>query len=86
MDVHTKDQRSRNMKAIKASGTKIEEKLAKALWKRGFRYRRNDKSVLGKPDIVFKDKKIAVFCDSEYFHGKDWEINKQRIKTNREFF
>lgn len=74
------------MKAIKSKGTKIEELLGKALWTRGLRYRRNNKNVFGKPDFTFQKHKIAIFCDSEYFHGKDWEIKKHRIKTNTEFW
>lgn len=74
------------MKAIKSKGTKIEELLGKALWSRGLRYRRNNKNVFGKPDFTFQKHKIAIFCDSEYFHGKDWEIKKHRIKTNTEFW
>lgn len=86
MDVLTKDQRHRNMQAIRNSKTRIEDRLAKALFSKGYRYRRNDKSVYGKPDIVFKRLKIAIFCDSEYFHGKNWDKEKHRIKTNTEFW
>lgn len=86
MDVLTKEQRTKNMRAIKSSGTKDETLLAKSLWKCGHRYRKNNKSVFGKPDLTFKKQKIAIFIDSEYFHGKDWEVNKYRIKTNREFW
>lgn len=86
MDVLTKEQRQKNMRAIKSKGTKIEELLGKALWSKGFRYRKNNKDVFGKPDFTFKKYKIAVFCDSEYFHGKDWENQKHRIKTNKEFW
>lgn len=86
MDVLTKEQRRKNMKAIKSKGTKIEELLGKALWSKGLRYRKNNKDVFGKPDFTFKKYKIAVFCDSEYFHGKDWETQKHRIKTNTEFW
>lgn len=82
----TKEQRRRNMQAIKSQGTKDEVLLAKSLWKRGWRYRKNDKSVFGKPDIVFKKHRVAVFVDSEYFHGKDWETEKHRIKSRREFW
>lgn len=86
MDVLTKEQRRRNMQAIKSKGTKDEVLLAKVLWSRGYRYRKNDKTVIGKPDFTFKRFKLAVFVDSEYFHGKDWETEKHRIKTNREFW
>ncbi len=74
------------MRAIKNKNTKIEELLAKALWSKGYRYRRNNKKVFGKPDFTFRKYKIAIFCDSEYFHGKDWETKKHRIKTNTEFW
>jgi DNA mismatch endonuclease Vsr len=86
MDNHTKEQRSRNMQAIKSQNTKIEIILAKAMWSRGLRYRKNDKSVFGKPDFTFKKHKIAIFCDSEFFHGKHWNVKKQIIKTNTEFW
>lgn len=86
MDVLTKEQRRRNMQAIRSRDTKDEVLLAKSLWTRGWRYRKNDKSVFGKPDIVFKKYRVAVFVDSEYFHGKDWDSEKHRIKSRREFW
>lgn len=86
MDVLTKEQRSRNMKAIRSKNTKIEVILAKSLWAKGLRYRKNNKNVFGKPDFTFKKYKIAIFCDGEFFHGKDWETAKNRIKSNREFW
>lgn len=86
MDVHSKEQRSKNMRAIKSKGTKMEVKLAKELWKKGHRYRKNNTKIFGNPDFTFKRYKIAIFVDGEFFHGKNWEINKYRIKTNREFW
>ncbi len=86
MDVLTKEQRRKNMRAIRSKGTKDEVLLAKTLWRRGHHYRKNDKSVFGKPDLTFKKYKLAIFVDSEYFHGKDWETEKYRIKTNRAFW
>lgn len=86
MDVLTKEQRRRNMQAIRNRGTKDETLLAKTLWRQGHRYRKNDKSVFGKPDLTFKQYKLAVFVDSEYFHGKNWETEKYRIQTNRDFW
>ena len=86
MDVHTVEQRSKNMRAIKSKNTKMEVKLAKKLWKRGHRFRRNSKSISGKPDFSLKKYKLAIFIDGEYFHGKDWDENKHRIKTNRDFW
>lgn len=86
MDVLTKEQRSTNMRAIKSKNTKIELILGRALWSRGYRYRKNNKKVFGKPDFTFKKYKVAIFCDGEFFHGKDWETAKKRIKTNAEFW
>lgn len=86
MDVLTKEQRRKNMQAIRSKGTKAEVLLAKTLWSKGFRYRKNDKKVFGKPDLTFKKIKLAVFVDSEYFHGKEWDVQKHRIKTNQSFW
>lgn len=85
MDRLTKEQRSKNMSAIKSTGTKEEVSLAKALWKMGYRYRKNNKTVFGKPDLTFKKQKIAIFVDSEFFHGKDFESRKKPM-TNTEFW
>ena len=86
MDVLTKDQRRKNMQAIKSKGTKIEVILGKALWSAGYRYRKNNKTVFGTPDFTFKRQKIAIFCDSEFFHGYEWDVNKRRIKSNQDFW
>ncbi|MEO9805488.1 MAG: very short patch repair endonuclease [Reichenbachiella sp.] len=86
MDVHTPEQRSKNMRAIKSKNTRMEVFFAKGLWSIGYRFRRNSKRVFGKPDFSLKKLKLAIFVDGEYFHGKDWEISKYRIKSNREFW
>lgn len=86
MDRLTSEQRRRNMQAVKSKDTKIELQLRQELWKRGLRYRKNSKSVYGHPDIAFIGKKIAVFCDSEFWHGYDWAKRKSDIKSNREFW
>lgn len=86
MDRITLEQRKKNMRAIKAKDTDIELMLRKELWSRGLRYRKNCKSVIGKPDIVFFRAKVAVFCDSEFWHGFNWEVKKNEIKSNREFW
>ncbi len=77
--------RSENMRKIKSKDTSIEIKLRKELWKRGYRYRKNCKDVFGKQDICFKKKKIAIFCDSEFRHGKYYKEKKYIPKTNTEF-
>lgn len=76
----TKEQRHKNMSHIKSKDTSIEVKLRKALWNKGYRYRKNYSKLPGKPDIVLTKYKIAVFCDSEFFHGKDWEVLKPRLE------
>ena len=79
MDVLTPEQRRKNMQHIKSKDTAIEITLRKALWKKGYRYRKNYKKLPGKPDIVLTKYKIAIFCDSEFFHGKDWEIKRPKL-------
>lgn len=74
---------SKNMSKIRSQDTSIELQLRKALWHRGYRYRKNDKALPGSPDIVLTKYKIAIFCDSEFFHGKDWEILKLRIEKGK---
>ena len=86
MDRLTPEQRHKNMQAVKNKDSEIERLFRKELWKRGLRYRKNVKTVFGHPDIAFIGKKIAVFCDSEFFHGYDWEHRKNDIKTRREFW
>ena len=80
MDNLTKEQRRKNMQNIKSKNTSIENQLRKALWNKGYRYRKNYKDLPGKPDIVLSKYKVAIFCDGEFFHGKDWEILKPRIE------
>ena len=86
MDKLTPEQRHKNMQAIKSKDSNIEVLLRKELWNRGLRYRKNVKTVFGHPDIVFVRKKIAVFCDSEFWHGYDWENKNAEIKSNRDFW
>jgi len=86
MDNLTPEQRKKNMKAIKSEDTKAEVMLRKTLWHKGYRYYKNYKKLPGKPDIVFLKAKIAVFVDGEYWHGYEWEKNKERIKSRREYW
>lgn len=82
-DVLTEEQRKRNMQHIRSKDTKIEVILRKALWKKGYRYRKNYTKLPGKPDIVLTKYKIAIFCDGEFFHGKDWEILKRKLESSK---
>jgi hypothetical protein len=73
MDRMTKEQRYKNMSANKGKGTQLELLFGKLLWNAGVRYRKNDKTVFGKPDFVIRKMRIAIFCDGEFWHGKNWE-------------
>lgn len=84
--LETTEQRSMIMKAIKGKDTQPEITLRKLLWNRGYRYRKNYKIVFGTPDIVFVRLRIAIFIDSEFFHGYNWEEKKLRLKSNREYW
>ncbi len=68
------------MSRIRGRDTSIELALRRALWAKGYRYRKNYKSLPGSPDIALTKYKIAIFCDSEFFHGKDWEVLKPRLE------
>ena len=83
MDRLTKEQRHKNMENIRTKDTSIELKLRKELWRRGYRYRKNYTELPGKPDIVLTKYKIAIFCDSEFFHGKDWEVLKPQLEKGK---
>jgi DNA mismatch endonuclease Vsr len=86
MDRLTKEQRRKNMQAVKSTGSKIEIILAKALWNLGYRYRNNNKAVFGKPDLTLKKYNLAIFVDGEFWHGKDWEERKFDHKSNKAFW
>lgn len=82
----TKEQISYNMRQVKNKDSVIELALRHELWMRGLRYRKNTNKVFGHPDIAFIGKKVAVFCDSEFWHGYDWENKKKEFKSNQEFW
>ena len=82
----TQEQISYNMRKVKNKDSAIELALRKELWNRGLRYRKNVITIYGKPDIVFLGKKIAVFCDSEFWHGYNWEERKKDFKSHQEFW
>lgn len=86
MDKHTPEQRRKNMRAVKNKDSQIELLLRKELWSRGLHYRKNVNRIYGKPDIAFIGKKIAVFCDSEFWHGYNWEERKKDFKSHQEFW
>lgn len=73
----------KNMSHIKGKDTSIEIALRKALWAKGYRFRKGYKELPGRPDIALTKYKIAIFCDSEFFHGKDWESLKEKLKSGK---
>ena len=78
---------SYKMSRVRAKNTGIEKRLVSALRKNGLRgYRRNVREVLGTPDFCWKAKKIAVFCDSSFWHGYDWKNQIKTIKTRKKFW
>ena len=80
VDFMTKEQRSKTMSHIHKKDTSIEVKLRKALWNKGCRYSKNYKDLPGSHDIVLTKYKICIFCDSEFFRGKDWEVLKPKLE------
>lgn len=82
----TKQQISYNMSRVRSSGTAIEKKLGKALWAAGIRYRKQYKKLIGKPDFVVVWAKIAIFCDSSFWHGRNWAATQKEIKSNKNFW
>ena len=85
MDNLKPEQRRLNMQRSKSKDTRAEVILRKALWKKGFRYRKNWAVLPGKPDIAITKHKIAIFCDGEFFHGKDFDT-KKKPETNAEYW
>ncbi|MBQ1491053.1 MAG: very short patch repair endonuclease [Blautia sp.] len=81
MDVLTPEQRHKVMSRIRGKDTAIEIRLRRALYARGFRYRKNYKCLPGTPDIALTKYRIAIFCDSEFFHGKDFEELRLRLEN-----
>lgn len=82
MDDLTIEQRHKNMQRIRSKDTQIEMILRRALWKEGIRYRKNYKALPGKPDIAITKYRIAIFCDGEFFHGKDWETLQLKLQNS----
>lgn len=83
---YTTPKRSRMMARIKGKNSKPEMILRKALWARNVRFRLHDSSLPGRPDIVIKKYKLAIFVDGEFWHGFDWKSRREQIKTNRLFW
>ena len=86
MDVHSKEVRSYNMSMIKGKNTKPEEMVRKFLFSKGMRYRKNVKTLPGKPDIVLKKYKTVVFVNGCFWHGHENCKYFVMPKSNTEFW
>lgn len=84
--LNTTPEISKRMKSLSHKKSKVEAVLAKTLWHKGFRYRLNYKKLPGTPDIAITKYKIAVFVDGEFWHGKNFEKNKIKLKNNRDYW
>jgi len=83
----TPAQRKKNMQHIRSKDTEAEILLRKALWRKGFRYRKNVKDLPGKPDIVFTKHKIVIFVDGDFWHARGHEKNPgEQIDTNKNYW
>lgn len=94
-DVHTPEQRSYNMSRIRGKDTKPEELVRKYLFSQGFRYRKNDARLPGKPDIVLPKYRTVIFVNGCFWHAHEgcryfvWPKNnadfwKKKIESNVE--
>lgn len=78
--------RSEIMSKIRSKDTSCELKVRKRLWQLGYRYRKNHRKVCGTPDICFLGKKVVIFIDSEFWHGKTYLDTGKLPATNTEFW
>jgi DNA mismatch endonuclease (patch repair protein) len=70
---------SRIKQRNRSRDTKAELLLRKELWRRGLRYRLHAPDLPGKPDIVFRRAKVAIFCDGDFWHGRSWRERHERL-------
>lgn len=82
----TTEQISQRMSNVNLKQGKAETLLAKSLWAKGIRYRKNYKKLPGSPDIAIIKYKVAIFIDGEFWHGYDWDSRKATLKNNREYW
>jgi DNA mismatch endonuclease, patch repair protein len=73
------------MSRIRSQGTKLEAKLEEILIGIQVPYAKHPK-VFGKPDFAYIDQKIAIFADSDFWHGYNWDKKRIEIKTNKDFW
>lgn len=79
---------SRAKRHNRRTDSQHEKMLRLELWRMGLRYRKNVETLPGKPDIVFVRERVAIFCDGDFWHGRDWEEQKSKLShgTNAEYW
>ena len=75
------DRASRHLSTIKSVNNRGERMLRSALWQMGFRFRKPVRNLPGKPDIVFPRQRVIVFCDGDFWHGRNWRKDKRRLSA-----
>ena len=86
MDVHSKEQRHRNMTAIHSANTKPEMIVRKHLFSQGFRYRINYTRLPGHPDVVLRKYRTCIFINGCFWHGHEGCKYYVIPKTNTDFW
>lgn len=84
--MRTVEQISHNMSRVRSSGSVIERRLGKAMWAAGIRYRKQYRGVPGRPDFAIVWARVAIFCDSSFWHGRHWPVAADNIRSNRDFW
>ena len=74
------------MARVRSSGSEIERVLGSAMWRQGIRYRKQYRKLPGRPDYVVVHAKVAIFCDSSFWHGRGWPDSSAAFHTNRHFW
>lgn len=85
-DVFSKKERSRIMSSIKSRDTKFElaflKILSASVYPKGYRYRKHYAGAIGKPDVAFVERKIAIFLDSDFWHGRNLRKLAKKLKND----
>lgn len=68
-------------KRVRAKDTTPELLLRRAVWGQGLRYRLHGRDLPGRPDLVFTRARVAVFCDGDFWHGRDWAQRRRRLRA-----
>lgn len=71
---------SKSKSSNRRADTKHEVLLRSVLWRMGLRFRKNVKDLPGEPDIVFPRARLAIFCDGDFWHGRDWKVRRAKLE------